>query len=274
MQLKVIKNTPAEVNFNYEEISAHLDEVLQKYNGLVLTDDTVSDGKKVIADLRKGQKSLDEFRKNTKKELTAPVTDFENQCKELSKKFDEVINPITEQAEQFEIKRKHEKKIEVEKVIDEVRNLKGVEYLPLDEKYLNKSTSLKSIKTDLIKVADNILLEQTNHKKNVALIEGKIDLANAKHNLNMLVKPYISMLDYTDIDNILKLIEKDTLELVNKPKGELFPPFNIKSVEKPTVMPSLLDELYVETYEVEGTEDQLDALEAFMGLHNMKWTNK
>ncbi len=72
LQLKVLETKPAQINFNYDEISKHLDEVLKKYTGITITEETIKDGKKVIADLRKGKKSLDEFRKKTKKELTAP----------------------------------------------------------------------------------------------------------------------------------------------------------------------------------------------------------
>ncbi len=63
LQIQVLNTTPAQINFNYDEISKQLDEVLKKYTGITITEDTIKDGKKVIADLRKGKKSLDEFRK-------------------------------------------------------------------------------------------------------------------------------------------------------------------------------------------------------------------
>jgi len=119
-ELKIIANntTPAKVDFNYKEIEAQLNKVLEKYKGLVFTDETVKDCKKTIADLRKGQKSLDDFRKDTKKILTESVTVFENDCKVLYKKFDEVIDPLKEQADHFETLRKEEKKKAVEQLIE------------------------------------------------------------------------------------------------------------------------------------------------------------
>ncbi|ASN68332.1 hypothetical protein 10S11_70 [uncultured Caudovirales phage] len=272
LQLKVLETKPAVVSFNYDEISKHLDEVLKKYEGIVVTEDTVKDGKNVIADLRKGQKSLDEFRKKTKKELTKSVTDFENQCKELSKKFDEVINPINEQAEQFELKRKEKKRIEVQEVIKLVCELKHVEDLPLDERYLNKSMTLKAIKEDLISAANQMLLEKANHKKNVALIEGKIDLANAKYGVTMVKEPYVSMLEYEDVDNILTKILEDGEALRNKlantPKQETT---SFKSV---TQSPSMDEEIFIDIYEIEGTEAQLNALEDFLNTNGYKWSIK
>lgn len=272
LQLKVLENKPAEVHFNFDEISNYLDSTLNKCQGIVVTEETIKDGKKVIADLRKGKKSLDEFRKKTKKELTKSVTEFENQCKELGKKFDEVIDPINEQAEQFEIKRKEEKKMEVEKVIKLVCELKHVENLPLDDKYLNKSMSLKAIKEDLISVANQMLLEKANHKKNVALIEGKIDLANAKYGVTMVKEPYISMLEYKDVDNILTKILEDGEVLENKLAN--IPKQKTTIVKSVVQAPKKNEEIFVDTYEIEGTEKQLDALEDFLNKNNYKWSTK
>ncbi|NFB58010.1 DUF1351 domain-containing protein [Clostridium botulinum] len=268
LQLKVLETKPAQINFNYDEISKHLDEVLKQYEGIIVTEETIKDGKKVIADLRKGKKSLDEFRKKTKKELTKSVTEFENQCKELSKKFDEVIDPINEQAEQFEIKRREEKAEEVKKVIKIVCELKHIEDLSLDEKYLNKSMSLKVIREDLISVANQMLLEKANHKKNVALIEGKIDLANAKYDVTMVKEPYVSMLEYEDIDTILNKILEDGESLKNKID-------DTTELVTPVVRaPKKNEEIFVDTYEIEGTENQLDALEEFLNKNNYKWSTK
>ncbi|MGJ0908884.1 DUF1351 domain-containing protein [Clostridium botulinum] len=266
LQLKVLENKPAEVHFNFDEISNYLDSTLNKYQGIVVTEDTVKDGKKVIADLRKGKKSLDEFRKKTKKELTKSVTEFENQCKELSKKFDEVIDPINEQAEQFEIKRKEEKKIEVEKVIKIVCELKHIKDLPLDEKYLNKSMSLKAIREDLISIANQMLLEQANHKKNISLIEGRIDLANAKYGVTMVKEPYVSMLDYEEIDTILNKILDDGKSLKNKIDDTPVTPIVQASSKN--------EEIFIDVYEIEGTGKQLDMLEDFLNKNNYKWSVK
>lgn len=269
LDIKVINTVPAQVDFNFEEISKHLDGVLKHYEGILVTEDTLRDGKKVIADLRKGKKSLDEFRKKTKKELTKSVTEFEDKCKELGKKFDEVIDPIVNQAERFEEKRKEEKRMEVEKIIDEVCKLKKIETLALDERYLNKSMSLKAIQEDLIRVADEILLEKANRDKDISLIEGRIDLANAKYGVTMIKKPYVSMLEYEEIDNILNKILEDGESLKNKlnAKPKVQAPINKPSIDEEK-------EIFIDNYEVEGTEVQLDTLENFLNTNGYKWCIK
>ena len=179
-ELKLVsKTTPAQVNFNYDEIANHLEGVLQKYSGLIFTEDTVADCKKTIAELKKGQKSLSDFRIKTKKELTVSVTEFENQCKKLSAKFDEVINPINEQAEQFEIKRKEVKQAEINEIInnlsaERVLELKYANQLVVTDQMLNKTTTIKTITEDLIKQADLLLSLQKIEKTNIELIKSKV----------------------------------------------------------------------------------------------------
>ena len=162
--------------------------------------------------------------------------------------------------------------MEVEKVIKEVCKLKDVDNLPLEDSYLNKSTSLKSIKEDLISVANQMLLEKANHKKNVALIEGKIDLANAKYGVTMVKEPYISMLEYKDVDNILTKILEDGEVLENKLAN--IPKQKTTIVKSVVQAPKKNEEIFVDTYEIEGTEKQLDALEDFLNKNNYKWSTK
>ena len=99
----ISKTTPAVVSFNYAEIDAQLDVTLKKYSGLVFTEKTLKECKKTLSELKKGKKSLNDFRIKTKKLLTEDITKFEDQCKLLSNKFDTVINPISVQADEFEI---------------------------------------------------------------------------------------------------------------------------------------------------------------------------
>ena len=97
------KVVPAQVEFNYEAMNIQLDTTLLKYKGLVFTDETMSDCKKTIAELRKGQKALNDFKIKTKKQLNKAVDDFEAKCKLLDNKFNVVIEPISKQAAEFEV---------------------------------------------------------------------------------------------------------------------------------------------------------------------------
>ena len=220
-ELKIIANntTPAKVDFNYKEIEEQLNKVLEKYKGLVFTDETVKDCKKTIADLRKGQKSLDDFRKETKKILTESVTVFENDCKVLYKKFDEVIDPLKEQADHFETLRKEEKKKSVEILINEVR-----ETYQLDEKYrdklviedgfLNSSISITKVKEQLSVMADKLRAEQRKEEEDILTIIFTVETVNKEAEINLLVDNYTRLLQYEDATKVMAKIYEDASLLV------------------------------------------------------------
>lgn len=214
----VSKTTPAIVSFNYDEIDKYLDEVLKKYGGLLFTDETVSECKKTMAELKKGKKSLNDFKIKTKKLLTEDITKFEDQCKKLSTKFDTVIDPIVEQADQFEIKRKEDKRIEIQTIIDTLTDERFLEYkyysqLVITEQMLNKGTKIKAITIELTNQADLLLSQQNIEEANIELIKGKVELANAQYGVTLLNNMYLELLnDGKDVTSLIKMINENAEE--------------------------------------------------------------
>lgn len=277
LQIKTNSFTPAKVDFNYEQISRYLDEVLKKYDGLVFTEETVQDCNKTIAELRKGKRSLDDFRKKTKKELTKSITEFENQCKELNKKFDEVIDPLVEQSDFFEEQRRIEKKEKVQKIVDELikeqgLNEKYAQMLVIEDQYLNKTKTLKSIREELTTTAETLGVQQDKEESDKELIKTKVELANAKYNVNLSETPYVKLLEYENVEDIEIKINLDA-ERESKVEPEPEPePISDELIELVTMPePKEDEEIYMERYEVHGTDAQLDALEDFMKYQDLEW---
>jgi len=218
--LRIIQTTPAIVKFNYEEIKANLDAVLVKYQGLIFTESTAADCKKTIAELRKGQKALSDFRISTKKDLTASVTAFENQCKVLTEKFEKVIQPLTTQNDQFELDRKEAKRVEVQSVIDSLITENGLtgKYalrLIIIEEYYNKGKTIKAIKAELSILAKTAKLQQDKDEQDCALIKAKVELANAQYQLTntLILDQYLRLLAYKSVAEVEALITADALEI-------------------------------------------------------------
>lgn len=225
VEVKVFETKPAVVNFNYQEISNHLDSVLEKYKGLVFTESTVAECKKTIAELRKGQKSLDEFRKTTKKQLTESVTAFENQCKILHGKFEDVVKPLTQQSEQFELDRRVKKKIEIQGIIDALKselNLseKYATQLIITEEYFNKGKSIKAIKADLAVLANTLKIKQDKESQDINLIKTKVGLANAEYRLTnrLTAESYLRLLAYKPFEEVESLITSDAKQAHDREK--------------------------------------------------------
>ncbi|MFD2046039.1 DUF1351 domain-containing protein [Ornithinibacillus salinisoli] len=278
LQVKTINLTPAVVEFNYEEISMMLDDQLAKYEGLTFTEKDAAACKKTITELNKGKKALDTYRKKTKKELTEEVIAFENKCKVLGSKFDEVINPLKEQHDQFEEERKNIKRLEIEGLIDHlvhVENLneKYAAKLTVEDSYLTKSKTIKSIKEELTTKAAHLGVQQDKEEANLEVIKSHVELINTKYGVNLLEESYTTLLEYQSVGEIKGIIENHAQLQVDKEEAEA-KAVEYKEVPLSSAPKSVSNDDYefIEVYTVTGTESQLDALEEFMDREKIKWT--
>ena len=192
-ELQIIKNEfiPAKIDFNYDSIVEQLEEVLEKYNGLVFTDDNVDDCKKTIAELRKGKKALNDFRLDIKKQLTVSVTEFENDCKSLTSRIDEVIDPLLEQYDEFEEDRKEDKRKKVKFEMEELIKVSGLNEkyaseVLIEPSYLNKSKTMKVIKEDIKEKIGQVKILQDQEDTNLQIISDTIKRVNKDNNLNLI----------------------------------------------------------------------------------------
>lgn len=270
LQVKTINLKPAVVEFNYEEISMLLDDQLAKYEGLTFTDKDAAECKKTITELNKGKKALDTYRKKTKKELTEEVTVFENKCKALGNKFDEVITPLKEQHDEFEDKRKEIKRLEIEGFIDHLVHIENLNdkyaaKLVVEDSHLTKSKTIKSIKEELTTKAEHLGVQQDKEESDQELIKGHVELMSTIHDVNLPESSYIALLDYKEVSEIKNIIERDAISELNK--------VEYKQVPLSSAPASVSDdEIYIESYQVEGTENQLEALEEHMSSQGLTWS--
>lgn len=278
--VRTLSFEPAKIEFNFDQLSAILDENLKKYEGLEFTEKTAGDCKKTIAELRKGKRLLDTYRKDTKKELSVAITAFEDQCKELAAKFDAVIDPLTQQYEQFEHDRIQRKLREIEEIASNLIQEQGLrdkfadELMAFPEEYFNKTKAMKDIKSELTARAESLGIAQDKEDADIQLIKTNVELANAKHQLavGLVDTAYICLLEHESIDSIVEKINADA-ETLKQRESDLQQKFEETEKElKPTTpKPPAGEEQFVETYEIEGTEAQLDALEEFLETNSFTW---
>ncbi|MDC3412555.1 DUF1351 domain-containing protein [Terrihalobacillus insolitus] len=290
LQVKTIKFEPAKVEFNYQELESILNENLKRYEGLTFTEDDAAECKKTIAELNKGKKMVDQYRLKTKKQLTEPVTAFENQCKDLNKKFDEVITPLKEQHDSFEEKRKDEKRKKVQVIIDQLVEDIGLQdkyatELIVEDGYLAKSKTMKSIEEELKTVAEHLKMKHDKAESDKQIIHSHVELVNAKNDLKLIESTYINLLDFQEVQDVKARIENDAekvLEDARKEKEQKEKEEReTKSKEYKQVplssAPGHIEEdepTYFELYEVTGTESQLEALEDFMNREEISFKIK
>lgn len=144
---------PKVIGFNFEELKAELTARLDYYNSLVVTEDTVKEGKAERAKLSKLREAVETKRKEVKREYMAPYTDFENKVKELVAIIDAPIAAIDGQLKAFDDLRREEKRAEIQKTYAALVPAEMQTILPLerifDPKWLNATMKIKAVEEGL-----------------------------------------------------------------------------------------------------------------------------
>ena len=164
--------------------------------------------------MRKGKKSVEDFRKETKAKLSESIVEFENECKNLSFKFDNAILPLTQQAQLFEDNRKEEKRVKVQELIDALiieyeLNEKYRGGLVVADAYLIASCTMKKVKESLIETTTQLKASQDQDKLNADLITSLVEKANKESEMNMLPEPYIGLLEHHNTNAVVARIYED-----------------------------------------------------------------
>jgi hypothetical protein len=271
------KLTPAKVEWDKQSLIDKIQMVVDEFDGLVLTESTLKDGKSTCADLNKLKASINDEAKRIDKLLSEDVKIFRAEIKEVIALIDNAYNPIKAQMDGFEQARQDEKRQKIQKMIDELIDEQGLvgEYaaeLVIQKSYLNKSTSLKSIQEELTQIATAAGLTQDEYDKNIDLIEQMVKSNNDTFGVNLMSHQYIKLLAYKSVPEIMMEITKDAQLSVPVPvekSVETLPvPADAYVEEGPTDGD---DEIFLETYDVEGTERQLDLLQQFMEENDIKF---
>ncbi len=147
-----VKQNPGVIELNFDEIEAALDKKLEEYKGAVFTEESKSVAKKEIANLRKFKAKFEDARKSVKREWMKPYDDFEKRMKRLTARIDEPIDLINSQIDEFEQRRKKERREEIKRIYWELIG-DMEEYCELgriyDPKWENATVTLKSIKESI-----------------------------------------------------------------------------------------------------------------------------
>lgn len=102
--------TVQEIAFNFDELKAELSASLEKYRGLVVTEESIADAKKARARLNALGKSINDEKISTKKQWNAPLETFIAKCGVLTGMVDEVSGEIDKKVKELEDENKRAKK--------------------------------------------------------------------------------------------------------------------------------------------------------------------
>lgn len=278
---------PKEIGFNFEELKGELTKRLEHYNNLVVTEDAIKEAKDDRANLRKLSTALGNRRKDVVDQWDAPLTTFKNQVKELQELIEQPVASIDKQIKAFEESEKAKKRKEVEAAYAEIvpENLR--EIIPferiLDQKWLNKTTTMKAIRAALADKCERVNVD-------MKLLDG----VNPKY-MAAVRAVYIKTLDITkamkhqddlaDADARFQAqeearwlrMEQAAARLGQIPAAEEKPPVAVQEpvrvpAREPAPQPAVSEKLYPVTLAFRLTMAQADALQQFLTDNNIKYT--
>ena len=195
--------SPPAVSFDFAGLVAWARGMTGKFENLVVTEDQVPEIKECMAELNKAKISLDNSRKETVKELSAPLKAFEGQIKQVTSIFDETYKFLSDQVQHF-VEQEREKKREiVQAAIAEELAVRKDEVqafaIPIQDKWLNKTTSIKSIREAVQGIIDqrieSLRLQQQAEQaraERASAIEQAVKATNAEYHLELSVAQFMT----------------------------------------------------------------------------------
>jgi hypothetical protein len=278
------------IEFNHEEIKKELAVRLEKYNGLVYSDDSIKEAKADRATLNKFKEAIENKRKEIKKQCLKPYEDFETKIKDIVAMIDKPILAIDGQVKAYEKIKKDEKLQAIETFyLDKVMDLKDI--VPFDRVFNQKWLNTTYKETDIHKEINDLFLRVESDLAVLGELESEYeaqlkdfylknyDLTATLQENKRLKEQAEKLAEYNRQQEEKKRIAKEQAEKakaereVNRPQ----PAAETKVVtpEKPAMEmirpPKQEAALIIIDFRVTATAEQLNELKQFLNSNGIKY---
>ena len=207
IEFEVTKLVPAEVVSNIDDLKSFMEIVRQKYKGWIVTEDDIDIAKSERTKLNKLEKKISDERKKIQKKANADIETLIENLKTYEKEVKEISSFIGEQLKGYDEKIREEKKVEVQKKINNIftRNPGLKIFLEWNDKWLDKSFTFKKIENEVQKQYDEL-------EKKQDFINSQIEKANAEIEF-MITFESMKFLMSEDYNTITETIENKKNEI-------------------------------------------------------------
>lgn len=256
------------MTWNNAELAKYLEEKLEKYNGLVVTEDNLKEMKSVLKEIVSIRTKLTRFGTDKKRELKIPYNTFTAELEQVLAVVSRVENPIANQINEFEQQEMLKRKETVLNMVEDKAQSLGVreEYknrvIPNPKWWENKTAKMSDVALAIDEMVKNVLEQQQNdddlkrmQAEKVEMIKMKIDLFNQNYALDTPIqyeeiKHRVDNIPFGELDNVLsnefeKLLE---IEMKAKEPQQTEPIFT----EQPQVTEVIKEEVKTVTYVVKN----------------------
>lgn len=142
------------IETNFEAVDAYLTEAMEPYTQMVVTEDSIGDAKKTLAQLRKLKDGINAQKIAVKREWMKPYTEYEDKAKQLMSRVEAGISNIDGQVKDYDSRRKEQKLQELKDYFDqEASRYRVEEYLDWNlirnPKWANASFSVEDAEAEI-----------------------------------------------------------------------------------------------------------------------------
>lgn len=265
---------PAKIDFpKYEELKKRVDRLTDSLKDYVVTEDSYEQDKKTRAELNRIQKALSKKRIEIFNEAVEPANEFKQQVSGLEKQIKYASDRISEGIKHYTDKEKDAKFQEIKLRLGNLALKYSVSIQLLGDirkndnqfnHWLNKSCSWKRIETE---AEEFFKTKAENQKLKATLNQIVIDRAKSYDKPAISPNPYLEMLNYKDLDQVLVQMAHDHEDAVNQEKQRQIE--NRKATETverrgdkyvDTNTGEVVDSVHSMSLRFYGSTDQLDRL--------------
>lgn len=224
------------MTWNNAELAKYLEEKLEKYNGLVVTEDNLKEMKSVLKEIVSIRTKLTRFGADKKRELKIPYNTFTAELEQVLAVVSRVETPIANQIGEFEQQEMLKRKDTVLKMIEDKAQSLGIrgEYknrvMPNPKWWENKTAKMSDVALSVEEMLKGVLEQQQNdddlkrmQAEKVEMIKMKIDLFNQNYALDTPIQyeeiqHCVDNVPFGELDSVIAAEFEKRLEIELKAK--------------------------------------------------------
>lgn len=225
------------LTWNNAELAKYLEEKLEKYNGLVVTENNLKEMKSVLKEIVSIRTKLTRFGADKKRELKIPYNTFNAELEQVLAVVSRVENPIANQIGEFEQQEMLKRKETVLKMIEDKAQSLGIreEYknrvMPNPKWWENKTAKMSDVALSIEEMLKGVFEQQQNdddlkrmQAEKVEMIKMKIDLFNQNYALDTPIQyeeiqHCVNNVPFSELDSVIAAEFEKRLEIELKAKA-------------------------------------------------------
>lgn len=258
------------LTWNNAELAKYLEEKLEKYNGLVVTEDNLKEMKSVLKEIVSIRTKLTRFGADKKRELKIPYNTFTAELEQVLAVVSRVENPIANQIGEFEQQEMLKRKETVLKMVEDKAQSLGIreEYknrvIPNPKWWENKTAKMSDVALSVEEMLKGVLEQQQNdddlkrmQAEKVEMIKMKIDLFNQNYALDTPIQyeeiqHRVNNIPFGELDSVIAAEFEKRLEIELKAKEPQEPAVEVMEQDATLEPTQVFEEVATVTYVIKN----------------------